>query len=286
MLRQNTSFPTSDWSDDLQSPVFQLWGLKERVWRQENTSEDIDRAAVEPVLRGLKAAVEAYLGNSICFVTVALSGQENNHDYFAHVVAKAVRQIGLAEAWTGRTRVPALALFSKWLHEGDFGEPDSLLLVIDNSEYGFEVNLIYQEAGLVQSLRHNYHPYTGTENATDKASLLQHALEEIIKPPFDYDFYGIQMPQTINQLVIYGDSIWDPDFRNTLDATLNSRLIRAAYQRQTAYVPAIGLAEMSFRFLNDPSSEVRKTAPLGCCWKSREKGCPKYYPYRLHVCLM
>ncbi|PNP80339.1 hypothetical protein FNYG_05938 [Fusarium nygamai] len=246
----------------------------------------MDKGAVEPVLRGLKAAVEAYLGNSICFVKVALSVEETHNDYLGNIVAGVVRQIGLVEVWAGRPRLPVLALFSKWLHEGDFGEPESLLLIIDNSEYGFDLALVYQEGGLMQPLRHHYHPYTGTENATDKTSLLQHALEEIIKPPFDYDFYGIQVPQTINELVIYGDSIWDPDFRKTLDATLDSRLIRGAFQRQPVYAPAIGLAEMSFRMLNDPSSEVRKTAPFGCCWKSRGKGCPKYYPYRLHVCLM
>ncbi|EWG41167.1 hypothetical protein FVEG_15242 [Fusarium verticillioides 7600] len=131
-----------------------------------------------------------------------MSVEETNHDYLGNIV-------------TG------------WLHEGDFGEPDSLLLITDNSEYGFDLALIYQEGGLVQSLRRNYHPYTGTENATDKASLLQHALE-IIKLPFDYDFYDIQVPQTINELVIYGDSISDPHFRRILDATLDSHLIREA----------------------------------------------------------
>ncbi|KAG9503399.1 hypothetical protein J7337_006244, partial [Fusarium musae] len=230
MLRQNTSFAASDRSGDLQSPVFQLWGHNGGLRVQNKTTEETDKAALEPVLRGLKAAVEAYLGNSICFVQVAVSVEERNHDYLGNIVTEVVRQIGLVEIWAERPYPPALALFSKWLHEGDFGEPDSLLLVTDNSEYGFDLALIYQEEGLVQSLRRNYHPYTGTENATDKASLLQHALQEIIKPPFVYDFYGIQVPQTINELVIYGDSIWDPDFRKTLDATLDTRLIRGAYQ--------------------------------------------------------
>ncbi|KAG5772901.1 hypothetical protein H9Q72_001080 [Fusarium xylarioides] len=284
MLRQNTSLATSDRSGDFQSPVSQLWDLNGGLWGKNKTTEEMDKAAVEPVLRGLKAAVEAYLGNSICFVTVALSGHEHNHDYLAHVVAEAVPQIGLAEAWNGRPRLPALALFSKWLDEGDFGEPDSLLLVIDNSEYGFDLALIYQEEGLVDTLRHSYHPYTGTENATDKASLLQHALGEIIKPPFDYKFYGIQVPQTIKELVIYGDNIWDPHFRKTLDATLDSRLIRGAFQRQPVYAPAIGLAEISFRMLNDASSLMGKTAPFGCCWKSRGKGCPQDHGARIYAC--
>ncbi|KAF5984317.1 pantothenate transporter liz1 [Fusarium coicis] len=284
ILRQNTSFAASDRSGDRQSPVFQLWGHNGGLRGQNKTTEEMDKAALEPVLRSLKVAVEAYLSNSICFAQVAVSVEETNHDYLSNIVTGVFQQIGLVEIWAWRPRTPALALFSKWLHEGDFGEPDSLLLVIDNSEYGFELALIYQEEGLVESLRRNYHPYTRIENPTDKASLLQHALEEIIKPPFDYDFYHRQVPQTINELVIYGDSIWDPDFRKTLDATIDTRLIRGAYQRQPVYAPAIGLAEMSFRFLNDASSEVGKTALLGCCWKSRGKGCPKDHGARIHAC--
>ncbi|CZR43726.1 uncharacterized protein FPRO_07357 [Fusarium proliferatum ET1] len=204
--------------------------------------EDIDKSAVEPVLRGLKAAVEAYLGNSICFVKVAFSPRDMNNGYLADVVAGAVRRSGLVEVWAERPTAPVLALFSKWLDEGDFGLPGSLVLVIDKSEYGFQLALIYQEEGLADVFRHNYHLYTGTENATDRASSFQQTLEDIIKPPFNYKFYGIKVPQNIKDLVIYGDNIWNPDFRSTLDATLDARLIHGAYQRQPVYAPARGLA--------------------------------------------
>lgn len=286
MLRQNTILTTTGNTSNLRRPVSQLWSLKERFWEQPRTMEDIDKSAVEPVLRGLKAAVEAYLGNSICFVKVAFSPRDMNNSYLADVVAGAVRQSGLVGVWAERPTAPVLALFSKWLDEGDFGLPGSLVLVIDKSEYGFQLALIYQEEGLADVFRHNYHLYTGTENATDRASSFQQTLEDIIKPPFNYKFYGIKVPQNIKDLVIYGDNIWNPDFRSTLDATLDARLIHGAYQRQPVYAPARGLAGSVFHRLNDPASPVRKTAPFGCCWKSRGKGCPKYYALPLHVCFI
>ncbi|KAG4268370.1 hypothetical protein FPRO04_12404 [Fusarium proliferatum] len=237
MLRQNTTLITTENASNLKRPVSQVWGLKERFWEQPKTMEDIAKAAVEPVLRGLRAAVEAYLGNSICFVKVAFSPQELNNGYLADIVAGAVRQSGLVEVWAERPTAPVLALFSKWLDEGDFGLPESLVLVIDKSEYGFQLALIYQEEGLADVFRHNYHLYTGTENATDRASSFQQALEDIIKPPFNYKFYGIKVPQNIKDLVIYGDNIWNPDFRSTVDATLDARLIHAApFMRMWSYV--------------------------------------------------
>ncbi|KAF5542001.1 heat shock 70 [Fusarium mexicanum] len=243
MLRRNTTLATTDNRSNLQRPIPDLWILNKISWKQPDTMEDIDKIALEPVLRGLKAAVEAYLGNSICFVKVALSGQSMNNEYLGDIVGGAVRQIGLVEVWAGRPAVPVHALFRKWQDEGDFGEPENLLLIIDNSEYGFDLALVYQEDGLAHTLRRNYHPYTGIESVTDKASSLQLALKHIMKPPFDYKIYYREVPQIIKELVIYGDNIWDPDFRNILDTTLESSLIRGAYQRQPVYAPAIGLAE-------------------------------------------
>lgn len=229
MLRQNTSFKLSDRSGNLRRPVTKLWGLNESLWRQQRNTEDDDKAAVEPVMRSLKAAAEDFVGNPICFLKVVVSGNENNEDYLYHIIARALRQAGLIEVWAERPRVPTLALVSKWLDEGDFGQPEGLTLNIDNSEYGFHLDLLYQHDGLTNILRHNYHRYTGTENATDRAPLLRQAFMEIIGKPVDYKSYGNTVPQVIRGLVIYGDSIWDPGFKNSLDATLDSRLIQGAY---------------------------------------------------------
>ncbi|KAF5686913.1 heat shock 70 [Fusarium circinatum] len=256
MLRQNTTLATTDNRSNLQRPISDLWSLNKRFWKQPDTMEDIDKIALEPVLRGLKTAVEAYLGNSICFVKVALSGEAMKNDYLGDIVAGAVRHIGLVEVWAGRPAAPVQALFRKWQDDGDFGEPESLLLIIDNIEYGFDLALVYQEDGLAHTLRRHYHPYTGTESVTDKASSLQLALKHIMKPPFDYKIYYREVPQIIKELVIYGDNIWDPDFRNILHATFESSLIRGAYQRQPVYAPAIGLAENAFIRLNNPASTV------------------------------
>ncbi|KAF5964953.1 putative heat shock protein 70 protein [Fusarium bulbicola] len=243
MLRQNTTLATTENRSNLQRPISDLWSLSKRFWKQPDTMEDIDKIALEPVLRGLKTAVEAYLGNSICFVKVALSGEAMKNDYLGDIVAGAVRQIGLVEVWAGRPAALVQGLFRKWQDDGDFGEPESLLLIIDNSEYGFDLALVHQEDGLAHTLRHNYHPYTGNETPSDRASSLQQALEQIIRPPFDYKVYYREVPQIIKELVIYGDNIWDPDFRNILNTTLESSLIRGAYQRQPVYAPAIGLAK-------------------------------------------
>ncbi|KAF5718701.1 heat shock 70 [Fusarium mundagurra] len=224
------------------------------LWGQQNTTEDIDKAAVEKVLRDLKAAVETYLGPlgySVSSVKVAFPGHESNKDYRAHIIAGAVRQIGLVAVWAGPPRYPRLAVLRKWLDKADFGKPESLALVIDNSQYGFYLALAYNDDGVMDILRHKYHDYTGDESPSERASLFQQALEEIIKSPFDYISYGKTVPQTIKDLVVYGDDIWDPDFRDNLDGTLDSRLIRGAYQRQPIYATALGFARRVFPRLKD-----------------------------------
>ncbi|KAF5582093.1 heat shock 70 [Fusarium pseudocircinatum] len=256
MLRENTSFSTFNRSSDLQSPVSQLWGLNKRVCRQQNSTEDIEKAAVETVLRDLKAEVETYLGPlrySVSSVKVAFPGHKNNKDYRAHIIAGAVRQIGLVTVWAGPPRYPRLAVLRKWLDEADFGKPEGLVLVIDNSEYGFYLALAYNDDGVVGILRHKYQDYTGNENPSEKASLFQQALEEIIKSPFNYISYGKAVPQTIEDLIVYGDNIWHPDFRDSLESTLDSRLIRVAYKRQPVYATALGFAKRVFPRLKDIS---------------------------------
>ncbi|KAF5694936.1 major facilitator family transporter [Fusarium denticulatum] len=185
ILRQNTSFATSDRSSDLQSRVSQPWSLNERLYAQKSTTEDIDKV----VLRDLKAAVEAYLHHFISSVKVAFQGHENNKDYRAHIIAGTVRQIGLVTVWAGPPRFPRLAVLRKWLDEADFGKPESLVLIIDNSEHGFYLALAYNDDDVMDTIRHKYHDYTGNENPSDKASLFQQALEEIIKSPLNYVSY-------------------------------------------------------------------------------------------------
>ncbi|KAF5600727.1 heat shock 70 [Fusarium pseudoanthophilum] len=256
MLRQNPSFATSDRSDDLQTPVSQVRGLNQRLSRQKNSTEEIDKAAVETVLRDLKAAVETYLGPlrySVSSVKVAFPGHENNKDYRAHIIAGAVRQIGLVAVWAGPPRYPRLALLRKWLEEADPGKPEGLVLVIDNSKYGFYIALAYNDDGVMDIIRHKYHDYTGDENPSEKASLFQQALEEINKSPFDYISYGKKVPQTIEDLVIFGDDVWHPDFRNALDATLDSWLIRGANKRQPIYAVAVEFVKRVFNRLKDIS---------------------------------
>lgn len=60
------------------------------------------------------------------------------------------------------------------------------------------------------------------------------------------------VPQVIRGLVIYGDSIWNPGFKNSLDATLDTCLVQGAYERQPVYAPAIGLGKPKRRVVQQP----------------------------------
>ncbi|KAM5383013.1 hypothetical protein ACJA88_003546 [Fusarium oxysporum] len=75
------------------------------------------------------------------------------------IVAEAIRQIGLTQPSNGRATVPRFALVGNGLE--NFSQPESLVLAIDNSQYGFHLEIIYQDEGITDMVRGNYHPYAG-----------------------------------------------------------------------------------------------------------------------------
>ncbi|KAK2689874.1 hypothetical protein QWA68_010727 [Fusarium oxysporum] len=178
-------------SSSLHRPVSQLWRIYERFGKQPETVPEVNKAAVEPVLKGLEAAVELYLGNPICFVNVVLSGQEMNHVYHASTIAEAVHKMGLTHPWNGRATAPRLALLGNGLE--NFTQPESLVLAIDNSQYGFHLADINQHEGITKMVRRNYHPYTGNEDASERAFSFRQALEDFVKRPFKYNAGGGKM---------------------------------------------------------------------------------------------
>jgi hypothetical protein len=172
-------------------PVSQLWRIYERFGKQSETVPEVHKAAVEPVQKSLDAAVELYLGNPICFVNIVLSGQEMNHVYHASTIAEAVHQMGLTQPWNGRATVPRLALLGNGSE--NFSQPESLVLAVDNSQCSFHLVVIYQDEGITEMVLRSYHPYTGNEDASERAFSFPQALEDIVKRPFEYSPGGGKM---------------------------------------------------------------------------------------------
>ncbi|KAL5623729.1 hypothetical protein FOBRF1_002979 [Fusarium oxysporum] len=108
-----------------------------------------------------------------------------NHVYHASIIAEAVRQMGLTHPWNERATAPRLALLGNGLE--NFSQPESLVLAIDNSQYGFHFVVINQHEGITEMVRRNYHPYTGNEDASERAFSFQQALEDVVKRPFEYN---------------------------------------------------------------------------------------------------
>jgi hypothetical protein len=91
------------------------------------------------------------------------------------------------------------------------------------------------------------------------------------------------MPSHINELVLYGDDIWDPEFSKTLGLVLDAELVLRARKYQPIFSAALGLANVTFDQINDPMSRRNADAQFLCCWRSMGKGCPVKWGYQSSI---
>ncbi|KAH7480131.1 hypothetical protein H9L39_08215 [Fusarium oxysporum f. sp. albedinis] len=97
--------------------------------------------------------------------------------------------MGLTQPWNGSA--PRLDLLGNGLE--NFSQPESFVLAIYNSQYGFHLADINQHEGITEMVRRNHHPYIGNEDASERAFSFQQALEDVVKRPFEYNPGGGKM---------------------------------------------------------------------------------------------
>ncbi|KAF4450506.1 putative heat shock protein 70 protein [Fusarium austroafricanum] len=243
------------------------------LWGYLDNCPEADVAAVGPLLRGLEAAVESYLGNTICFVDTASPLGAKKYWHQQSIINEGLHQIGLTKA-SGISWSPGkLAMVSHGMQKPS--EDQKLVLVIDNSHYGYNLGIfLVEDYGLIIDLQRHHHIHSESGEPSRSSPSLQHALEELLEPPFG-PFLGEDIPNHIEEVVLHGDNILDIEFGKALEAVLDAQLISKAHRHQPVDAAVLGLAEETFRIVNRPFFETRRKAPFGCCWKSKEKGCPR-----------
>ncbi|KAI6763988.1 hypothetical protein HG530_007777 [Fusarium avenaceum] len=237
-----------------------------------DSSSKADKAAVTSLLQVLKAAAESYLGNSIYFANVASPCGRLNDNYQNNIIERAVHQIGLVGTMDIAFAGVTLAMIGAGIKS--VSEHPKLILVVDYSRYGFNLHIFCEEDGVFEEHRHHLYLHSHSNQISSRRHLIQTALENITKPPFEDTFSFNKLPVEIEELVLHGDDIDDPEFQQVLATVVDQRLIFGAYKQHPLYSTAVGLAENTFLQLNDPFRRKKK-AQFGCCWKSGGKGCPQ-----------
>ncbi|KAF9775221.1 hypothetical protein IL306_006695 [Fusarium sp. DS 682] len=275
MRRQNlgAAQKAASYLNRLYSTASYLMGVNTRLWKNPQTVQELDSAAIKPMLQTLKAAVQSYLGNSICFINSSFPKGERHGDYQQNIINEAIYQIGLTKVWDHTYDAGMLAMVGNKL--ANFSEPEKLILVIDNSYYGFNLRIFYRDDAMFNDIRYDYQLIGDKSQGPDRYHLLRRAIEEITKPPFGSLPITGELPSDIEELVLYGDHISDPEFRKMLELVLDTQLVSRAHKHQPILSPALGLAEATFKQINDPMSRANRKAQFGCCWKSMGKGCPE-----------
>ncbi|KAL4725769.1 hypothetical protein ACLX1H_007922 [Fusarium chlamydosporum] len=171
-------------------------------------------------------------------VSFALTPDYGQRDYQINAINKAIHQVGLTNVWEHTFDPSIPAMISNRL--ANHSEPEKLILVVDNSRYGFNLGVFLRDDTLFQEIRHDYKLLDNQVRRPERSLILQRAMESITKPSFGSLPMTGNLPNHIGELVLYGDDIWDPDFRKTLDLVLDAQLVSRVHKDQPVFSPALG----------------------------------------------
>lgn len=212
--------------------------------------------AAKPMIRALKASVEAYLGTTFCFADVAipatLSADQN----------AAIRDALAADGLQTALPNPINAALAAAVANGIKTDDERVLLAVDYSRSGLAAMLFTQELGVFDELRHDAWPELGDDSAPLDPrhwDLVRAALANFLR---DSDRRA-----GVDDLVSYGDRAEERQFREALRDVLG----KAQGQAEGAlfdpiFASAAGVADASFNVMDDPG--FSKKPFWSCGWRS------------------
>jgi hypothetical protein len=224
-----------------------------------------DTDAARFMIEALKSSAGAYLSTTFCFVDIAMpvarQGNYQKEIFEAAVRASGLRQPHPAQS-AGNVAVGANDPKDVELPDGQ------IVLAIDYSLSGLNLDLICDDAGIVDGLRHEYAQGIGADNPNpahwDKVSA---AIEKILLRPFpDCPSFERTGHKTLNHIVLYGDSVDNKEFLQLITRILGTDLVTRARAWEPEFGVALSLAENSYQRQN--SIDFKGQAALGCRWRS------------------
>ncbi|EKG20433.1 Heat shock protein 70 [Macrophomina phaseolina MS6] len=212
--------------------------------------------AAKPMVRALKASVEAYLGTTFCFADVAipatLSADQN----------AAIRDALAADGLQTALPNPINAALAAAVANGIETDDERVLLAVDYSRSGLAAVLFTQELGVFDELRHDAWPELGDDSAPQDPrhwDLVSAALANFLRES--------DRRAGVDDLVSYGDRAEEKQFRDALRDVLGKAQGQAeAVMFDPIFASAAGVADASFNVMDDPG--FSKKPFWSCGWRS------------------
>ncbi|EGX89831.1 hypothetical protein CCM_08084 [Cordyceps militaris CM01] len=211
--------------------------------------------AVQGLLATLQKSVASHLDGPFCFTDIVLPSPETQK-YQQDIPRPSLHAADMAVAAnTHRKRTdPALDA--------------QVVLAIDNSTYGTNVALVYEEDGVVVRLRQRYMPLgAGEAPGSHSRKQTQAALEDMRRRPFGKPIWDRRLPEKIQTLVLYGDTTNVPTLGAPLEAMFGIRAVRSASRFKPVFASAIAAARSNHEYLR----EIEFLEPLGGCQEGRKR---------------
>ncbi|KAI8933115.1 hypothetical protein NX059_009758 [Plenodomus lindquistii] len=228
------------------------------------------------VMHSLKTAVELYLGTNICYAALSLDAIE---DHKKSAAEEALRAIGLRQVLP--TSQVAKTIVAKHLpdyHEIVNGyvldapwvlEDPWTVIAIDHSSHWYNIGLFTVEEGISDPIDN----FTkGPEiDAERQLEAMERTLSHIIANPPS----GIQIPEHIHHIELYGDDANNASFHKLLANMLGAGLVRDAKFSNSIFDSTDFSARAVYENMDNPYFERSDPAAWGCKWRSKLYATPR-----------
>ncbi|RAR16232.1 hypothetical protein DDE83_000358 [Stemphylium lycopersici] len=211
-------------------------------------------------LLALITAVETYLGTNICFAELDLDVFE---DHQISVTRDALHALGLRQVHTTRPASRSMTMAQRPDPAPEYDEEPKIILSIGHSPRWYTVDLFMVEDGAIEISFPDFRSSTKMDE--------EHQLEEIersLKHIFANSPSNVDLPNGIQELVVYGDDSKNESLGNLLARMLNADLVRDARVSSSAFDGANLTARSVHEDMDRNHVEMRGLSAWGCQWRS------------------
>ncbi|ATY64962.1 hypothetical protein A9K55_005338 [Cordyceps militaris] len=228
---------------------------------------DFGVGAVQGLLATLQESVASHLDGPFCFTDIVLPSPETQK-YQQDIIQAALDNLRLKQPRPSLHAADMAVAANTRRKRTDPALDAQVVLAIDNSTYGTNVALVYEEDGVIVRLRQRYMPLgAGEAPGSHSRKQTQAALEDMQRRPFGKPIWDRPLPEKIQTLVLYGDTTNVPTLGAPLEAMFGIRAVRSAARFNPVFASAIAAARSNHEYLR----EVEFLEPLGGCQEGRKR---------------
>jgi hypothetical protein len=226
-----------------------------------------DVTGTKALLSTLKTVVESYLGTNICFASLSHDDVlgYNMQGYKADVAQEALQALGLRQV------MPSVPVAKSFIRTHmptekfpEFDEDPWFVLAVDYSSNWFNVGLYtIEEMGIVIPV-HGWVERLKIGEKNQLEALRDRLRDMIANPP-----PGVDLPQQIRYLFVYGDDAKNDDLKPMLASILDEALVENAQISNSVYAGVLDMAYSCHVFMDSVGLGMHVDAAFGCQWRSK-----------------